>query len=245
MSDAFMNDFPGYEISLRFLPQKEHRNDLHLAVNAIDAIDELRTVIEPLTVDLLIGCRDLNIQWRDRNVKPLFPYWFIHVSSLPKIVVVRPEFVKPQISQVLELSRNSLMAWIEKALQQECPCPITHEPGWYLIEISAVRAKIYNEEKFGKRQFFILDTDRGTFEFPLESYPDGLWVYSPIQEFKTEPSFNLRVINEEGSLTLDMNIHWSLWTTPGTAENTALRQALSRIVSKGWTLTHAKDVFQI
>ncbi|MTJ51352.1 hypothetical protein FJR38_00965 [Anabaena sp. UHCC 0253] len=52
MSDAFMNDFPGYEISLRFLPQKEHRNDIHLAMNAIDAIDELRTVIEPLTVDL-------------------------------------------------------------------------------------------------------------------------------------------------------------------------------------------------
>lgn len=246
MSDAFMHEFPGREISLRFLPPKEHHNDLQWAADAMDALDELRSVLEPLSADLVIGCRDLKIQWRDRDIRPQFPHWFIHASSLPKTVMVRSGFVDPQISQVPELSRDSLMLWIEKALQQECSlCSTTHEPGWYLIEIWAVRGKIFNEKKFRSCQSFILDTNRGEFNFPLEQRNDGLWVYSPINEFKTEPSFHLKVISEEGALKINIYIHWSLWTTPGTAENTAFSQALSRIVSKGWTLIHTQDVFQI
>ncbi|MTJ51353.1 hypothetical protein FJR38_00970 [Anabaena sp. UHCC 0253] len=246
MSDAFMHEFPGSEISLKFLPPKEHNRDLQWAADAMDALDELRTVIQPLSADLVIGCRDISLQWRNTDVRPQFPHWFIHTSSLPKTVVVRPGFIDPQISQVPELSRDSLMVWIEKALQQECSsCSATHEPGWYLIEIWAVRAKIFDENNFRSRQSFMLDTNRGEFIFPLKRRNEGLWVYSPIDEFKTEPSFHLKVISEEGTLKINMYIHWSLWSTPGTAENTALRQALSRIANQGWDLTHVPSVFQI
>jgi hypothetical protein len=85
----------------------------------MDAIDELRTVIQPLSADLLIGCRDKNIRWRDRNVKLPFPRWFIHESALPETVILEPGLTDPQISQTPELNRETLMAWIEKALQQE------------------------------------------------------------------------------------------------------------------------------
>jgi hypothetical protein len=128
------------------------------------------------------------------------------------------------------------MAWIEKALQQECPNSETHETSWYHLYINAVRARIINKENLRGSQSFRLETDRGEYEFPLERRTDGLWVYSPIEEFITEPSFNLLIINQEGALDIDMNIHWSLWTQSDSANYQALRQAILRIVSKGWEL---------
>jgi hypothetical protein len=99
-----------------------------------------------------------------------------------------------------------------------------------------VRARIVNEENFRNSQLFRLETDRGKYEFPLERRKDGLWVYSPIEEFVTEPSFNLLIMNEEGTLDININIHWSLWTQSGSANHEALRLALLRIISKGWEL---------
>jgi hypothetical protein len=245
MSDCYLHDFPGLGLSLKFLSPGEYSSEMEWAANVIDVIDELRTVIQPLSADLLIGCRDKNIRWQDTSVDPPFPCWFIHKSGLPETVVVRPGLTNPQIFPAPELNRETLMAWIEKALRQECPCSETHEISWYGLYINAVRAKIFNEENFRRSQSFRLETDRGEYKFPLERRKDGLWVYSPIKEFKTEPSFNLLIMNREGALAIDINIHWSLWTQSGSANHEALRQALLRIISKGWELTYCNKYLEI
>jgi hypothetical protein len=245
LSDCYLHHFPGYEISLKLLSPGEYPNDMEWTADVMDAIDELRTVIQPLSADLLIGCRDKNIRWRDGNVKPPFPRWFIHESGLPETVILEPGLKDPQISQAPELNRETLMAWIENALQQECPNSDTHETSWYDLYINAVRARIINKENLRGSQSFRLETDRGEYEFPLERRKDGLWVHSPINEFKTEPSFNLLIINQEGALQIHINIHWSLWTINGSANHEALRQAFLRIISKGWKLTHCNEYFEI
>jgi hypothetical protein len=245
MSDCFLHDYPGREIGLSLLSPEEQKEDIQWAGNVMDMLDELRTVIQPLSVDMMVGCRDRNLWLLDRYVKPPVPHWFIQASPLPTGVIVTPELANTRVSQASELSRKTLMDWIQEALQQECPCAKTHQICWHRLYIAATRARIADEVPFANRQSFVLDSDRGKFKFPLERRNDGLWVYGPIEELFTEPPFNLSITNEEGALTIHMLLHWSLWTQPDSASYAALHQALSQIVAKGWELTDYRHLFEM
>ena len=245
MSDCFLNHFPGREILLRFLPPDEQTEDIQWAADILAAIDELQTVVKPLSADIVIGCRDLNISLLDDAVKPPIPHWQIRTSTLPKDVIIKPGLVNSQISEVPELSTTIMMEWIQKALQQECPCSETHKTCWNAIYIDATKARICEEATLEIRQSFWLESDRGKFEFPLEDCEDGLWVYGPILDLLTEPPFTLRLTNDEGALKINMSIHWSLWTQPGSASYITLREAVLRIVNKGWELTDPTRLFKM
>jgi hypothetical protein len=240
MSDCLMHPFPGRSIVLNYGCEGD---DLQAAREVMDAIDELRFVIEPLSANLLVGCRDKRIQWRDMNVDPSLPSWHIHECSLPETIIARSEGSEPQISQVPELTRESLIVWIAKALQQECPNSNTHEVIWEELTINAVRARIFNKTNFEGRHLFVVHTERGEWSFPLERRNGELWVDSPIQDFLTEPSFNFSIINRSGALTLSISVHWSLWTSHGLAEHTALTQAIMRIMDRGWSLEYCSVEF--
>ncbi|HEY9905491.1 MAG TPA: hypothetical protein V6D43_24180 [Candidatus Sericytochromatia bacterium] len=245
MSDCFLHDFPGRSIRLKLLSPEEQEEDIQWAANVMDVLDELGTVIQPLSADIMVGCRDRNLWLLDGSVDPPVPHWFIQASPLPTGVIVKPGLVNARVSQASELSRKTLMDWIQEALQQECPCAKTHQICWHELYIDATRARIADEVPFANRQSFVLDSDRGKFKFPLERRNDGLWVYGPIEELFTEPPFNLSIRNEEGALTIKILIHWSLWTQPNSASYSALNQAISQIVAKGWKLTDSMHLFEV
>lgn len=106
MRDSFLHHFPGREILLRFLPLDEQTEEVKLAADIMEAIDELKTVVQPLSADIVIGCRNLNISLLDDAVKPPFPHWQIRRSNLLKDVIVKPGLVNYQISEVPELSTS-------------------------------------------------------------------------------------------------------------------------------------------
>jgi hypothetical protein len=239
MSDCLMHPFPGRSIILQYLGE---RDDLQSAIEVRDAIDELRFVVEPLSANLFVGCRDKRIQWRDMNVRPSLPSWHIYECSLPETIIARSEFSEPQISQVPELTRESLIVWMAKALQQECPNSNTHEVNWQDLTITAVRARVFNKTNFEGRHLFVVNTERGEWSFPLERRNGELWVDSPIQDFLTQPSFSFSISNTEG-LKLRISVHWSLWTSQGSAEHTALTQAIMRIMDRGWNLEYCSVEF--
>ena len=241
MSNCFIYQFPGRTVRLWTLCEKSY---LVAAWKVIEAIDELRTVIQPLSIDLALGCRDTTIQWMNYKITPQQPHWFISESSLPETIVIEPGFTNAQISQVSELSKDNIIAWIEKALQQECPLSDTNEVTWYVLEIRAVRARITNQSKFNNKNLFIAKHDRGNFKFPLEKRKDGVWVYSPIKDLLTQPSFSLLIGKEEARLTMDINIHWTLWAENSEDRN-ALKEGIQRIINKGWTLENASKEFEL
>jgi len=243
MSNCYINELGTYAIALRLL--SKNNEDLGWADEILDVVDELRNVFEPLSADLIIESRDKSIKWRDKNVKVTMPTWFIRVSSMSENIVLEPSFSKPQVSEVTELSREALMRWIENALNKNRNLPETYEPGLYNFSINAVRARIFDENIISDPSAFFVEARAGVIRYPLEKKTNIFWVYAPIKYYTSQPPLSLQVSNTEGALRVLIHIDWSLWSTPGTAENTALRQALSRIVNKGWTLTHAKDVFQI
>jgi hypothetical protein len=243
MGDCYLHDFPGRKIALRKLCQTPEAEDLLWAASALDAVEELRTVVEPLSVTLRLGCRDKSLKWRDRKAYPPYPTWFIRESFVPEGIIIKPVLVDAQVAQAPELTTEVLTAWIEQAFQQQCPCPHTHDVAWYALYFQAVRSRIYNEKNFQSRDTFILEQYKAQCEFPIEHRKDGLWVYSPIELLDTEPSLKYMIINEEGALTLDMNVHWSWWTETSPEDRQALEQAMLRIIDRGWKIEYCDQVF--
>ncbi len=118
-----------------------------------------------------------------------------------------------------------------------------HDVAWYALYFQAVRSRIYNEKNFQSRDTFILEQYKAQCEFPIEHRKDGLWVYSPIELLATEPSLKYMIINTEGALTLDMNVHWSWWTQTSPEDREALKQAILRIIDRGWKIEYCDQVF--
>lgn len=162
MSDCYMHELQSYSIAMRLLSKtsKGNSTDLEWASNVMDVVDELKDVFQPLSADLIIRCRDKKIKWCDKSLKPPFPTWFICEYPIPESVILESWFINPQISQVRELSRKALMDWIEKALQQDCGNPETHEPGWYTLFINAVRARIFDQKSISDRLTFFVNARR-------------------------------------------------------------------------------------
>jgi hypothetical protein len=238
-----MNELGTYSIGLRMLSKS--KDALRAALEVLDVVDELRNLFEPLSADLIIHSRDKARKWPDENLRPPFPTWYIHASPVPETVILEPCFTNPQITQVTELSREVLVKWIENALYQNRHLPETHEPRWRTFFITAVRARIFDEANISDPSTFYVNITVADLRYPLEKKQNEYWVYAPIQYYETQSPLGLQVTNTEGSLHITIPVNWSLWSTPGTAENTALRQALSRIANQGWDLTHIPSVFQI
>jgi hypothetical protein len=111
------------------------------------------------------------------------------------------------------------------------------------LRIGAVRARILDSQKFKGRESFVVKTDRGKFSFPLERRDNELWVDSPINDFKTEPSFDLSIVREEGGLSFDIHTHWSWWTETSPEDAKALRQTIIRIIERGWKVEYCDEEF--
>jgi hypothetical protein len=210
---------------------------------AIDALEELRPVLDPLLVDLKISSYRLGTEdWRDwdGDTEPLMADWSIRASDMPETAVLETYPDSYQISQVPEISREYLLDWIEKALQQEYSSA-SHALDWYYLGVQAVRARIHGEEKFQGRQSFKLKTSYSKWEFPLERKTNGLWVYGWYEKGeraeeirKKIPPMTVSIYNNTDGMTMYLDVEWSLWNQKDSAEHNALREALLRIVARGW-----------
>ena len=244
MADCYMYDSPGRLISLRYLQSEDYK--LHAASSLLEAIGELQDIIVPLCADMSLGCRKKTTAWRDWKVQPQKPFHHIYSLSVPEEIVVKHSSDKSIFTPVTKLSNNTIYSWMEKALQQSSPQPNTHEVNWYELDFEAVKVKINDGSLLEKQKFMTVEHDRrGIFRFPLKHCKDGLWVYSPIEDLKTEPSFAIRTGNEEGALTMDIDIHWSWWTEESLKDRNALEAAILRIIARGWTIKHLNKYLEL
>ena len=173
----------------------------------------------------------------------------MRVSNPPETVILEPPLDKYQISQVPELSKKYLLNWVEQALQQEFSHDTTHTLDWCGFEVCAVRARIYSEEKFIARQSFKLKTSKGNWEFPLERKMDGLWVYGwfegePGQRNKIPP-LEVQIHNNSDGMYLHLIVEWGPWKQKDSPEYNELRQALLRVIARGWEVEGDDDIFQL
>ena len=239
MADCYMYDFPGRSIRLKFLAEDPK---LKAAKSLLEAMDELGDIIVPLCAGMSLRCINRMTWGIDWKVQAQKPFHHIYQSPVPRGIVVRLSADKSIYTPTERLSKKVLYSWIENALNQPSPQPDTHDVTWSELDFQAVRAKIYDDSQFKNQKFMVVEHDkRGDFRFPLKNRDDGLWVYSPIADLKTEPSFTIRTTNEGGAVTIDIHIHWTWWTKESLKDRDALEAAILRIIARGWTIEYLHE----
>lgn len=78
MADAFLREFPGWAVSLRWTPAEAPSAEV-LTGAALDAVDELRTIFVPLSAEL--GVYALAESDDEERVEPQRPFWLLRSSS--------------------------------------------------------------------------------------------------------------------------------------------------------------------
>ena len=246
MRDCFVHTFPGSLIELEFTGQENNFSEIQQIALILQAFDELKNVMQPLAADLQINCCDrefLFFDWQLESDPPL-PHWHLRIKDIPTDLKLEPGYVNSQITEVEEISKANMMSWIEKALQQKCPNPKTHQICWNNIDIYAVRARIFDENLFREHQSLKVDYKLRTYELPFDRRNNGVWIYGS-NNFKSEYPFTIQLYREFELLFIRISIRWSLWTEYGSPENIALSRAISRIVAKGWQVSSSMELFGI
>ena len=240
MADCYMYDFPGRSIVLGYPPEAD---TLKRVASILDAMDELGEIIVPLSASLSLDCYSKITRWRDREVRPYSPFHQIYDSCVPEGIVVKLSSDRSITTVIENLSKDTIYSWIENAMRQPLPQSETHYLELCELDFKAVRAKIHNDNKLIKQKFMTVEHDRrGNFKFPLEHRDDGLWVYSPIEDLETEPSFTI-MSGEIAEVTI--NIHWSWWTEDSLKDRNALEAAILRIIACGWTIKHLNKYLEL
>lgn len=236
MVNCYMYDFPGRSITLGC---PSNADTLKRVTTILDAIDDLGDIIVPLCAGMSLGSYSKRTGLKDWKTQPYQPFYQIYESSVPEGIVVKLLSDKSLSTSTTNLSKNTLYLWIKEALEQPYPYSNTHEIDVYELVFYAVRAKVHDYSQLKNKKFMIVEHDRrGSFRFPLGHRNDGLWVYSPIKDLKTEPSFTI-TSGESAGITI--NIHWTWWTLESLVDRDALEAAILRIIARGWTIEYLHE----
>lgn len=207
------------------------------AVNiCLSALNELMPCVQPLSVDFRLKCRNQANYSYESNILPPISLWHMEELSIPSKVIINSSPIA-NITQVPNITIDVLSQMFEAALQQQCPCPTTHELCWTEIEIWATRARIFNEINLNRRNVFVLSTSSGNFEYPIEHRQNGTWVYGPIASFPSQPLFTVQFYVWYGYLILTISVYWSTWYNINSPGYNALKESISKILDQGWRLS--------
>ena len=236
-------------ISLKRLGKGEYIDGKKWASLVMDVMDKLKDVFVPLTADLLLYCYYKDGGSEDWDVEPSKPSWHLREFDIPKKIYAAPGFnqkIAPTvISEVPKLNKESVVAWVDNALKQESPQPDRYTVDVDSLDFRTVRAKILNDRQFKRRDTFVVDYFRmGTYEFPLKRINGELWVYSPLPEVFTKPSFKVRTNRYTGAF--DIKIFWNWWTKTSSEDVSALEQALINVINTGlWKLKFISEYLEM
>ena len=231
-------------ISLKRIRQPEDRgakSGTEWASLVMDVMDKLKDVFVPLTADLLLYCYYKDGGSEDWDVEPSKPSWHLREFDIPKKIYAAPGFnqkIAPTvISEVPQINKEAVVTWVDNALRQKSPRPDIDFVDVDSLDFRAVRAKILNDRQFQGRDTFVVNYFRmGRYEFPLRRINGELWVYSPLPEVFTKPSFKVRTSRYTGAF--DIDIFWFWWLENSLEDIQALEQALINVVNTGlWKLT--------
>lgn len=224
-------DRPEEAFKLKYSGIKKHTGGKKWASLVMDAMKELKHIFKPLTADLSLSCYYKDSGFEDWDVEPVKSFWQLRELNIPEKVYTSEYLIETIFNDVHQINKESVITWIENALNQESPRPDIDVVDVDSLNFRTVRAKIVNEKPFQGRDTFIVDHFRmGRYEYPLKRIGEELWVYSPLPETYTKPAFRVRTDRPAGTFALD--IYWNWWTSISEEDKDVLEQAMLNLINK-------------
>lgn len=231
-SHAFLREYPGWSVSLNWSLGTGEEDTPPLTAAALDAVDALRPLFEPLSADI-----DVTAESDTGEVVVEHPYWFIQADGVSPELQLTPFWSEPEVCRVPGLTRDRLERWISNALLDACGGKGGCRSFWNTIWLRAGRARLADADarRIGTASL-VLDTQPGLLLVPIERDHRGAWVSGPYWHLAGEPPLSVRINRFFDSLSLTLSVHWSLWSEPGTPGRLELGLRLEALTALGWEL---------
>lgn len=179
---------------------------------------------------------DLEFGYPLMDPTPAARFHQVGLASLPEAVELDEFWVDTRKSRRERLDRTNILDWLGTILGElECPSSDT-KPGWGELRVDSVRARLPDDLTIEVTNGTLPVEYGGVIDFPVERIADALWVAGPIGRNNSATSpFDVRIVNEGGSLTLHLRMNWSTWIEgPG---HPGVIAAGRRLSTTGWEVS--------
>lgn len=206
-------------------PQREVRRIRRL-------IEALRTVVEPLELVACIAVADES-RFIASSVKRARRGTFILRAS-DALVPPTAAGIDPVLEQVPAIEPQTVEAWLYGALSQET---LPNNLFLSALAMYSARVRMASDELVEQATLLVRDdSSHCEIAVPVERRGTGAWVSGPGRGIDTAP---VRFLYnwDAGSAHVTVDVHWSAWRTPGTAEHELLCTCARKLYGSDWRLS--------
>lgn len=208
-------------------------DELEFAALAVDALFAAGDgLFEPLSVDLDVTFCDLEFGYPVMDPEPAARFHQLGLASLPEWVAREHFWNDTRDTRCERIDRGAILGWLGTILAEQEHQPDT-KPGWQELRVMSVRACLPRAFP-GRVMNGTLRVGQygGVIDFPVERFADMYWVAGPLAGNGETSPFDVRIVNEGGSLSFHLRAGWSLWIEGiGQLE---IEEARGRLSSLGW-----------
>ncbi len=197
---------------------------------ALDAVDTLRQVWEPLSAEAVIVALTSTDPTTAELVDVSRPHRLLACALVPKGVLVGAVTTDPVVREAPSLARVTIDAWLADALG-ETSAPAHGE--WSELAFHAGRAWAGPPTWRADEAELHLRHEAGTVVAPIERDAAGAWLSGPRAPAFDQPPLDVRFTYDTGSLTLTITRHYGNWIDASPASE-RLNQRLAVLRTSGW-----------
>jgi|tagenome__1003787_1003787.scaffolds.fasta_scaffold20913699_2 hypothetical protein len=200
---------------------------------SLEVLEELRPVVQPLALTLLLGCWEHDGAVR-ADLDPDAPAWQLVERGLPeRIRIEPPDAPGVRRREVEAIDRDEVARWAAEGLAQPAPGPgLTVD----LASLHCFHVRAPVAEGFdGEDGYRLLHPD-GVLDLPLERRDGRAWVLAPADGLHLYPPVAWTVKRSADWLRADVSVNWSPWLDLGRPEGAGVRAAAERLRERGWDL---------
>ncbi|MEV1077106.1 hypothetical protein AB0I98_02435 [Streptomyces sp. NPDC050211] len=221
-------------------PLEWERVTAHYAVRALTSLCE--GLIRPMTFGV-------TRQWVDEEFdvplggagKPPRWNWFLKTPQSPPDA--ESAYVDEQVMETATLDERSMLAAVDRALDDPCTAPEGDRLAWDELRIDHTWARLPEPERHmenGELCIDDYDNQLHRVRIPLERAHGHIWATKATVWYP----FLLGVTNKHGTsypdgreydeiIELTISVNWSFWWNPGPGR-AMLDQAVNRLIRQGW-----------
>jgi hypothetical protein len=173
--------------------------------------------------------------------------WFVRTPQSPPSV--DSAYVDPQVMAPVALNERSMLALVDRALDDPCTAPDGDHLAWDELRLDHTWARVPEPERHvedGELRIDDYDNSWPRVLMPLERARGDLWVTSP--RLSVWHPFLLRVYKPFGTeypdgleldeiICMEITVNWSFWWEPGEGR-AMLDRAVDRLLRQGWRDAH-------
>jgi hypothetical protein len=203
--------------------EEEGQTHLDLTRELLAATDELaHDWIEPLGIDIAVGCCTAPFLDESLEVRPPRPHWSLRSAELPTGVKTYHSYIDPLELVEAQLDATTIERAVLHAMAQ--PCAEGHITALMHVvwRTTRVRLPINDEIEFKDGRWLA--------RVLIEEQDGARWAVGPAHDRIEAPvSIDMRRDNTVGSLVLGIN--WDIWRTYPALVDDAVARVLAR---PGW-----------